>query len=340
MDDAVLRKEPLRYVEDAGAGIRRRRRGKGFSYLHPNGRAVRDAQVLARIRALAIPPAWDDVWICADPDGHIQATGRDALGRKQYRYHEGWSRIRGEAKFAGQLQFAEALPRLRRRVARDLRRTDMDRLRVTAVAMRLLDATHIRVGNREYARRNGSRGLTTLQDQNLQVRGDRFALRFRAKGGQRRRVEIHDPALARLMRRCRDMPGEELFRYRDDSGELATLTATDVNGYIREAMGGDFTAKDFRTWAGTVVAVAALQPYAREGRHSRRALNAAIDTVAEHLGNTRTVCRKYYIHPAVIEAFLDRRLAQALDQLDPGCAPARLRADERRTYALLASLVS
>ncbi len=330
----------LRYVTDTVPGIRRRRCGRGFAYSHSSGRPVRAARVVRRIRALAIPPAWTDVWICPDPSGHIQATGRDGLGRKQYRYHDAWSRVRGEAKFASLLQFAAALPRLRSRIARNLRRDTLDRRRVTAAAVRLLDAIHIRVGNQEYTRRSGARGLTTLHNRHLRVRGDCFALRYRAKGGRERHVQACDRILARLMRRCQDLPGQELFRYRNGEGAVAALTSSDVNDYIHEAIGEKFTAKHFRTWAGTVLAVQALQPRAEEGKHSRRALNAAVDEVARHLGNTKTVCRKYYIHPALTEAFIDGRLSDAIAGANPERAPKRLRADERLTYALLHTLTT
>lgn len=325
----------LRYVSDAAPGIRRRRRGRGFAYMHPNGRPVRDERVVHRIRALAIPPAWTDVWICPDPRGHIQATGRDRLGRKQYRYHAAWSEARGEAKYAALLRFAAALPRLRRRIARDLKREALDRQRITAAAVRLLDTTHIRVGNREYTRRSGARGLTTLREEHVRLNGDCVALHYRAKGGQLRRLHTCDRSLARAMRRCQDVAGQTLFQYRDADGELVALTSTDVNTYIGEAGGGDFTAKDFRTWAGTVLAVGALRRRVHGGRRSVRALNAALDEVARHLGNTRAVCRKYYVHPAITAAYLDGRLADALERGAAVRTPARLLAEERLAFGVL-----
>jgi DNA topoisomerase-1 len=291
----------LRYVNDGAPGIRRRKAGKGFAYVAPGGSRVTDPETLARIRALAIPPAWTDVWICPDERGHVQATGRDARGRKQYRYHPRWRATRDATKYARAVRFGEALPRIRARVARDLARAGLPREKVLAAVARLLDATALRIGNAEYARENGSFGLTTMRNHHADVRGSRVRMRFRGKAGKVREVELADPRVARVVRRCQELPGQELFGYVDEAGEVRDVTSTDVNAYLREVAGEDFTAKDFRTWAGTVLAAGEL---AREPRRGKRAVARAIARVAERLGNTPAVCRKCYVHPAVVEAFL------------------------------------
>ncbi|MBA3689417.1 MAG: DNA topoisomerase IB [Chloroflexi bacterium] len=308
MDPAASAEEAgLRYVTDADRGISRRRAGRGFVYLEPDGGRVKDPARLDWIRSLAIPPAWTDVWICTSRRGHLQATGRDARGRKQYRYHPEWRAQRDSVKYDRMIAFGQALPRIRRRVDRDLRRSDLPRERVLAAVVRLLEKTGVRVGNEEYARDNRSYGLTTLRDRHAQVGSRRIRFRFRGKGGKAGEVEVSDARLARVIGRCQDLPGQELFAYLDEADEVRTISSGDVNAYIREISGHDFTAKDFRTWAATVLAAQALA----EGRPSDSAAGAksdvvrAIEHVAEWLGNTPAVSRKSYVHPTVIEAYLD-----------------------------------
>jgi DNA topoisomerase-1 len=304
----------LRYVSDLTPGFARRRRGKGFVYLDPNGRAVLDDRVLRRIRSLAVPPAWTEVWICTDPLGHLQATGRDARGRKQYRYHPRWRAVRDEAKFGRMIAFGHALPAIRARVDHDLQLEGLPREKVLAVTVRLLESTLIRVGNEEYARDNQSFGLTTLRDRHVEVNGAEIRFDFRGKGGKRHEVGIRDRGLARIVRQCQDLPGYELFQYLDDGGGRRSIDSEDVNAYLREVSGEDFTAKDFRTWAGTVLASLALraldgEPMSEE--QAKRNVNEAIEQVARSLRNTPTICRRCYVHPDVIEAYLDGTLRAA-----------------------------
>ena len=304
----------LRYSTDQHPGIRRRRAGRGFGYRHPDGTRVTDDRILDRIRRLAVPPAWSDVWICPDPRGHLQATGRDVRGRKQYRYHPAWRAHRDAGKYERIVAFGRALPRIRRRVAADLRRHGVPRDKVLAAVVRLLELTLIRVGNDEYARLNRSFGLTTLRERHATVRGERIRFRFTAKGGASHEVGLRDRRLASLVRRLQDLPGQELFRYETADGEVADLSSDDVNAYLRDASGGDFTAKDFRTWAGTVLAyraLAALTP-ASGVTNPRRGLVAAIRQTAGHLGNTDAVARASYIHPAVLDSYLDGDIGPAL----------------------------
>lgn len=304
--EAAARAAQLRYVSDMAPGIRRRKAGSGFSYVRPDGRRVADAATLGRIRALVIPPAWKDVWICPDSSGHVQATGRDARGRKQYRYHSRWREVRDETKYGRMVAFARALPRIRRRVARDLRRPGLARGRVLATVVRLLETTLIRVGNEEYARANRSFGLTTLKNHHVAVQGGRIQFRFRGKGGKQHDIAVSDRRLARLVRRIRDLPGQEVFQYVDDAGKVQSITSEDVNDYLREAAGDDFTAKDFRTWFGTLQAARGLKDGASPAE--ARAIREVIDGVAELLGNTVAVSRKCYIHPLVLDAWRNRAL--------------------------------
>jgi DNA topoisomerase-1 len=314
----------LRYCSDCEPGIRRRRRGRHFTYVLPDGRRLKDPQALARIRSLAIPPAYRDVWICASANGHLQATGRDARGRKQYRYHPRWRPHRDASKFDRMLDFGHVLPRIRARVSRDLRRSGMPRERVLAMVVRLLEATRIRVGNEEYARSNGSFGLTTLRDRHVTRSGGDVHLVFRGKSGIAQRVPITDKSIARLVLRCQDIPGQELFQWLDDAGERGRIDSSDVNEYLREASGGDFTAKDFRTWFATVDALELLRTRrANSEREAKRQTVAAIAEVALRLGNTATICRKCYIHPEVLAAHIDGRLA-ALGSLTAARALQRL----------------
>ncbi|MGH8136967.1 MAG: DNA topoisomerase IB [Steroidobacteraceae bacterium] len=310
--------EGLEFTSDCKPGIRRIKRGRGFFYIHPGGRRVVEAAHLARIRGLAVPPAYREVWICRHPSGHLQATGRDARGRKQYRYHPQWRTHRDAAKFDRMLEFGRSLPRIRRRVAQDLRRSGLPRARVLATVVKLLEFTLARIGNQEYARTNGSFGLTTLRDRHVNVRGAKLTFEFRGKSGIAHRVCVSDPALARIVRRCADIPGQELFQWIDAEGERHRVDSTDVNEYLREASGGPFTAKDFRTWFATVEAIQSLR--GREAGNKRdvqRELAAAIAAVAARLGNTPAICRKCYIHPEVLLAYADGRLARL-----NGTAPA------------------
>jgi DNA topoisomerase-1 len=304
----------LRYVTDATPGIRRRRTGRGFGYAGPDGRPVRDQATLARIRSLAIPPAYTDVWICPSPDGHLQATGRDARGRKQYRYHPRWREVRDETKYGRMLAFSEALPRLRARVEADLARPGLSRARVLATVVRLLECTGIRVGNDEYARSNRSFGLTTLQDRHVEIAGSTLRFAFRGKSGKTHEVSLNDRRLARIVARCQALPGADLFQYVDETGTRQAIGSGDVNDYLREITGEDFTAKDFRTWSGTLLAVAALEAIgpAATQREAKAAILAAIDQVADQLNNTRAVCRKYYVHPAVLGTYRTGTLHRAL----------------------------
>jgi DNA topoisomerase I len=304
----------LRYVSDGERGISRQRlgisrerSGTAFRYLGPDGRVLRDAEALARIRRLAIPPAWEDVWICAREDGHLQATGRDARGRKQYRYHPRWREVRDETKYGRMLAFAKALPRIRRRVSQDLALPGLPRDKVLATVVRLLETTRIRVGNQEYARANDSFGLTTLRTRQVRINGSTMSFRFRGKSGVQHDVALNDRKLATIVRRMRDLPGYELFQYVDEAGERRAVDSADVNEYLRSAAGEEFTSKDFRTWAGTVLAAQALHEC------GKNQLKHAIARVARQLGNTPAVCRKCYIHPAVIDAYLEDRLTQTMN---------------------------
>ena len=297
------------------------------------GRRVRQSRALARIRGLVVPPAWRDVWISPHDRGHIQATGRDARGRKQYRYHPRWTETRDEAKYDRLLEFAKALPAIRRRTRRDMAGTVLSRARVLAAVVQLLETTLIRVGNEEYARANGSYGLTTLQDRHATVRGGTITFRFRAKSGVLQSVDLDNPALARSVKRCQDLPGQTLFQYLDEDGRRRRVTSTDVNAYLRETTGEDFTAKDFRTWLGTVQAARVLRrvSIADSETARKRQVLEAVDEVARRLGNTRAVCRRCYIHPGIFEAFLDGTTAQS-----NGLRPIRgLNADEAVVVSLL-----
>jgi DNA topoisomerase-1 len=295
----------LRYVSDTTPGIRRRRSGSGFSYVAPDGKVIKDAAEISRIRSLAIPPAYTDVWISPTANGHIQATGRDARGRKQYRYHPKWREKRDETKFGRVLAFSEALPRIRAQVERDLSKPGLPREKVLATVVRLLDCTGIRIGNDEYARSNRSFGLTTLQDRHVEISGSNIKFEFRGKSGKAHSVSLSDRRLARIVQRCQDIPGEDLFQYIDEEGARQTISSGDVNDYLREISGEDFTAKDFRTWSGTKLAVAALTDigHCTSARQIKTNILQAIDSVASQLNNTRAVCRKYYVHPSVFEAY-------------------------------------
>ena len=318
-------------MSDTQAGLGRRRHGEHFRYLDAEGRAVRDAETLARIRSLVIPPAWRDVWICARADGHLQATGRDARGRKQYRYHPRWREMRDETKYGRMAAFARALPRIRARVRRDLARRGLPREKVLATVVRLLETTLIRIGNSEYARANSSFGLTTLRERQLRVEGATLRFRFRGKSGVHHEVEHTDRRIAAIARRMQDLPGEEISRYADESGAVRTIESADVNAYLRDIAGDEFTSKDFRTWAGTVLAAIALHELgpAPSQAQVKRSIATAIEAVSRLLGNTRAVCRKCYVHPEVLDAYADGRLATAMESCAPEAAVLRLLAPRR-----------
>jgi len=311
---AAARAAGLRYVANAGPGIRRQRAGKTFRYLAPDGKALRDAETLSRIRALAIPPAWRDVWICPLEDGHLQAIGRDARGRKQYRYHSRWREVRDEAKYGRLAAFGRALPRIRRRVARDLAKPGLPRDKVLATVVRLLESTFIRIGNAEYARENESFGLTTLRDRQVRVEGPRLRFKFRGKSGVPHEVALADARLAGIVRHMQGLPGEELFHYVDEDGNPRPIESADVNAYLRSVAGEDFTSKDFRTWAGTLLCARALAalPAPRSATAGRRDMRRAVEAASEMLRNTPAVCRKCYIHPQVFESYLDGRLQDTM----------------------------
>ena len=328
----------LKYVSDDSPGLTRKGFGKGFAYYKADGAKVTDKKTIDRINSLAIPPAYTDVWICPDPTGHLQATGRDDRGRKQYRYHDRWSEVRDAAKFEKMLDFAGVLPSLRRRVNRDLRLDGLPRDKVLAACVKLLDKLYLRVGNDDYAKHNDSYGLTTLQDGHAAFgKNGRVRFEFSGKHGVEQEVELHDSRLAKIVKQCQDLPGQELLQYLDDAGNVHDVGSDDVNDYLRQHAGPDITAKDFRTWHATVLAATALRD--EEPARSKTARNkqivAAVDSVAAALGNTRAVCRKCYIHPAAMDSFdageLQKRMA------DPPSVRG-LSKDEAATLKLLKSL--
>jgi DNA topoisomerase-1 len=322
----------LRYVSDARPGITRRRAGRHFGYRAPDGSPIRDPEALRRIKSLAIPPAWEAVWICPDPRGHIQASGRDAKGRKQYRYHPRWQAVRDETKYDRMLAFSQALPQIRERIRHDLSRPGLSRERVLATVVELLETTFIRVGNEEYAKQNRSYGLTTLRSRHVDVEGTTLHFHFRGKSGKEWRVRVQDRRLAAVLKRLQELPGQELFQWVDQDGQRHSVTSGDVNDYLREITGQDFTAKDFRTWAGTLLAFLELRSSEScEGvTQAKRNVSAAIKRVAERLGNTPAVCRKAYVHPRVLECYLDPTARPALLEctVEEQAVPAGLQPDE------------
>ena len=341
----------LRYVSDAGPGIRRIKKGTSFSYLASRGKAVRDSVMLKRIKSLAVPPAWTGVWICPEADGHLQATGRDAKGRKQYRYHPRWREVRDGTKYDRMLVFGRLLPRIRQQVAKDIAAPGLPREKILATVVRLLETTLIRVGSEEYARTNDSFGLTTMRDRHVKVNGSSVRFEFRGKSGILHAVDITDRRLAKIVKQSRDLPGYELFQYIDEQGMRRSIDSSDVNAYLQQIAGEEFTAKDFRTWAGTVLAARALQcrPFTSTTQ-ARRNVVSAIEAVAKRLGNTKAICRKCYVHPEIINAYLDgslaallrRRASQELARAGRDlpkdelalltCLHARLKGDESRAY--------
>jgi len=332
----------LRYVTDTAPGIRRRRRGRGFAYTNAEGLPLHDPQELERIRKLVIPPRWTDVWICPLPTGHLQVTARDARGRKQYRYHARYRAIRDDTKFGRMVEFSEVLPCIRQRVERDIATPHLSREKVLATVVWLLEKTLIRVGSDEYARDNGSFGLTTLRRRHVAVQGAKLRFEFRGKSGVPHSVAVTDRRIARIVQHCQELPGQELFQYLDDDARRQSVDAGDINQYLREIAGRQVTAKDFRTWAGTMLAAAALRdigPFASE-KEANANIVRAIDHVAKRLGNTRAVCRKYYVHPALIDAYLDGFVLPAAppdddDQARDTSRPPGLRRDEIAVVELL-----
>jgi DNA topoisomerase I len=300
----------LRYVSDFEPGIRRKKAGTGFSYWSPTGKLISGKTVLSRIRKLAVPPAWTDVWICPVADGHIQATGRDARERKQYRYHDDWRQMRDQDKYERLIDFAKLLPRIRQRIDEDMGRRGAPRDKVLATVVSLLDKSLIRVGNGEYAKDNDSYGLTTLRTRHVDIEGPELRFHFKGKSGKTWRLKVKDRRIARVVRSIQDLPGQNLFQYVDDDGEARTVRSTDVNDYLREIAGADVSAKDFRTWAGTVLAVLALGAAGPFSNQTQAKMNVrrAIEAVAARLGNTATICRKCYIHPDVVDCYLKGRL--------------------------------
>lgn len=337
---SAARAARLRYVTDQVPGLQRKRAGKHFSYLGVDGKPIRERAELRRIRSLAIPPAWTDVWICPWPHGHIQATGRDARGRKQYRYHPRWREVRDETKYDHMLAFAAALPHIRARVEQDLALPGMPRAKVLATVVRLLETTLIRVGNGEYARQNHSYGLTTLHNRHVEIDGTTLHFHFRGKSGKRHVIDVRDRRLAAIVNRCRALPGHKLFEYLDENGEPHAIHSHDVNDYLQEITGQEFTAKDYRTWAGTVLAALALQEFAafNTDAEAKQNIVRAVETVAQRLGNTPAVCRKCYVHPEVFNAYLDGALLGSLkERVDAEIAGGlnALRGDEAAVMAFL-----
>jgi len=312
--ELAAKQAQLRYGDDSAPGITRHKARNGFDYRLPDSAVVRDIDTLKRIRSLAIPPAWTNVWICLHSNGHLQATGRDARGRKQYRYHPRWREVRDEAKYNKLLIFTQVLPQLRARVEEDLKRPGLQRERVLAAIVRLMELTFFRVGNSEYAKANESFGLTTLRDRHVAIEGSRIHISFRGKSGKHHETDINDRRLARIVKSCRDLPGYELFQYMDVEGQRHTVGSAEVNEYLREITGEEITAKDFRTWAGTQLVAEALREFEAFDSEAerKRAVVRAVEKVAKHLGNTPTICRRCYIHPAVLEGYFEGTMLQTL----------------------------
>ncbi|MDP9292732.1 MAG: DNA topoisomerase IB [Verrucomicrobiota bacterium] len=306
----------LRYVTDTKPGIQRKKSGTSFRYLLPDGKTLRDHNELVRVKRLVIPPAWTGVWICPSPNGHLQATGRDARGRKQYRYHARWRTARDETKYDRMITFGHALPKIRQRVKRDLKLQGVPREKVLATVVALLEKSLIRVGNEEYAKENNSFGLTTMRNRHVEVKGAKVSFEFRGKSGVKHEINVTDPVLAKIVRKCRDLPGYELFQYEDENGELKSVDSADVNQYLREITGEEFTAKDFRTWAGTVLAAIALREFEKfdSQAEAKRNIVTAVQSVAKLLGNTPTVCKKCYVHPVVLDTYLDGSMIDTFEQ--------------------------
>lgn len=331
----------LRYVTDAAPGIRRQRRGRGFTYIAADGSVIRDKAELERIRKLVIPPRWTNVWICPNPSGHLQVTARDARGRKQYRYHPRYRAVRDETKFGRMIAFSEILPLIRERVERDVALPELSRDKVLATVVWLLERTLIRVGNDEYARDNGSFGLTTLRRKHVTVSGAKLRFEFRGKSGVPHSVAVTDRRIAHIVQRCQELPGQELFQYLDDDGRRQSVDAGDINEYLRRITGRQVTAKDFRTWAGTTLAAAALRELGgfTSEKQAKAKIVSAIDQISQRLGNTRAVCRKYYVHPVILEAYMEGitipPTPSDVRPLRSSGSPAALRRDEVAVVELL-----
>lgn len=330
----------LVYVSDEDRGIRRERQGDAFAYYKPNGDPLTDEAALERIRKLAIPPAYTDVWICPKANGHLQATGRDARGRKQYRYHPQFRELRESTKYEHMLEFARALPAIRARLAEHMALRGLPREKVLATVVHLLETTLIRVGNDDYARANKSYGLTTLRNPHVKVEGSELRFQFKGKSGKMWRLQVKDRRIARIIRACQDLPGQRLFQYQDEAGEVREVTSADVNAYLREITGADITAKDFRTWAGTVMAALALREFEAFDSQAtqKKNLKAAIERVAARLGNTPTICRKCYVHPEVLNAYVEGNLLlQVKERVEEELREdlARLQPEEAAVLAML-----
>jgi DNA topoisomerase-1 len=326
----------LRYTTDSRPGIARKRCGKGFTYIGVDRRVIRDSSELSRIRSLVIPPAWTSVWISPDPRGHLQATGRDARGRKQYRYHPKWRAVRDETKYDRMIGFARALPIVRRKTAEHLRRSGLPREKVLATVVQLLEKTLIRVGNDEYARANRSYGLTTMRDGHVEVSGPRVRFSFRGKSGVEHEIDLHDSRLARIVKQCRDLPGYDLFQYVDEHGVRQAVGSGEVNAYLKDLTGQDLTSKDFRTWAGTVLAAQLLKEFEAytSNAQAKKNILRAVEMVASRLGNTKAVCRKCYIHPLIFDAYLDGSMMETVRQRARKVSRAVDRLTEEETAVL------
>ena len=330
----------LRYVSDEMPGIRRKKAGKGFRFILPNGKTLSNPVQLRRIKALAIPPAWKEVWICPLDNGHLQATGRDDRGRKQHRYHRRWREVRDETKFNRMIIFAKGLPKIRQRVSKDLKLPALDRKKVLATIVRLLELSLIRVGNEEYARSNRSFGLTTMRDKHAKVNGSSVSFQFRGKGGKNHIIDVENKQLAKIVKGCQELPGQDLFQYVDGEGKRQDVKSEDVNEYLREISGQDFTAKDFRTWAGTVLAAMALQEFEKfdSQAQAKKNLVQAIESVAKRLGNTPTICKKCYVHPAILDSYLEGSMLNILKRRaeeNMKTSLTKLRPEEAAVLALL-----
>lgn len=342
---AEIAEEGLRYVSDSSPGYQRKRTGTSFSYYDTNGKRITDPTVVKRIKSIGIPPAYEAVWICSSLNGHIQATGLDARGRKQYRYHPKWRALRDQTKYDRVLQFATMLPKLRRRISSDMKRKALPREKVLATVASLLDKTLVRVGNHQYAAANKSFGLTTLRRKHAAIRNGALRLEFIGKSGKRWNLQINDKRIISIVKRCAEIPGHDLFKYVDDDGHVCTIGSGDVNEYIKDAMDDDFTAKDFRTWAGTVLAAAALAKcnIASTQAQTKRNITAAIEEVARQLGNTPAICRKCYVHPDILDAYASGDLIKILNK--PRSARfkrrySKLSADEIRILSFLKTRLS
>jgi DNA topoisomerase I len=336
-EKAHARAAGLSYVSDTTPGIRRKAAGTGYGYRDPDGRSISDKDTLQRVRSLAVPPAWTDVWICPRPNGHIQATGRDARGRKQYIYHADWREVRDRNKYERILDFARLLPRIRGRVAEDMAKRGMPREKVLATVVSLLDKTLIRIGNDGYARDNGSYGLTTLRNRHLEVAGSEMRFQFKGKSGKTWRLSVRDRRIARIVRSIQELPGQYLFQYLDDEGAARSIDSSDVNEYLREIAGADVSAKDFRTWAGTVLTVLALNALEAFSTQTQAKMNVrrAIEAVADTLGNTPTICRKCYIHPEIVACYLEGALPVVTAAPASNAASSTLPREEAAVLRLL-----